>query len=343
MIAGGRLWALTAQLIAVAILIGGACAKSNGDGAGGNRAVDASAGGNSACRRAGKPCETVDDCCESNTCRKGRCCAETGSDCLKTPDCCDSTSACTNGICTRRASAGAGGAAGSGAKGGAGGASGASQCKVLAASCQQSDECCTPYSCHQDLCCSMTGASCDVNADCCMLQDTCEVDRCISTCSQVDGPCDVSIDCCVPLVCDQDQHICSASAGSGGTAGSGGACQSIHESCSTTSPCCSPLRCHVDKCCSATFGRCSASTDCCYPQDACRSGKCMAPSGSGGQGGSGGSQCVLMLGYCTDSSQCCSPMHCVDNVCCAATAGPCQINDDCCSATDSCIEHACSH
>jgi hypothetical protein len=190
------------------------CVRLGEAGAGG-----AAGSGGSECRNVGSTCTSTSDalsnCCPPLTCRDQRCCAPTASGCARPEDCCSSADRCDHAQCTPNAGGAAGeaGAAGASTDGGTAGAAGGSSCAKFPAECTGEGQCCAPYTCFQDSCCSTTGSGCLGDSECCMLQDYCDDGKCTPHCSAAGGACDFSIDCCQPMRCDQPNHVCMDAGG----------------------------------------------------------------------------------------------------------------------------------
>jgi hypothetical protein len=166
------------------------------------------------CQSVGDSCTgtspEVSNCCRPYACRDQRCCAPTASGCTNSNECCSAGDRCNDARCTPQAggSSGNAGAAGTSFDAGTADAEGGSSCAQFPSQCGDSTQCCPPYTCFQDYCCSSTGDGCKSDSECCMLQDYCDDSKCTPHCSPAGGACDFSIDCCQPMRCDQPNHRC---------------------------------------------------------------------------------------------------------------------------------------
>ncbi len=155
------------------------------------------------------------------------------------------------------------------------------------------EDCCTGYSCVNDLCCANQGTVCSDESDtsCCsglVCQQSTDGDGtylCVHHCPKTGESCSGELDCCNGYACmfssGQDYHLecCGVSGGICATNDSccqghlcidSTCCSESLFSCRTDEDCCGSGVCLEDMCCVGESGDCNTETDNCCSGHVCR-------------------------------------------------------------------------
>lgn len=274
---------------------------------------------------AGVDCSTLDDGCNTGSCRSsnGQCISQAKAD----GTLCGTDGACLAGVCQ------------------------AAVCREIGDTCNPA-ACCTnrvPASCVSGECCVLEGQYCEEDGDCCT--GTCPDGFC-QGCLPLQAECESATECCQSsgsTLCRNSFDFDSANC-----------CKPRGGTCSENDDCCNGRACNNGRCCEGENFLCDSNADCCSGLE-CRSGICRSNicrvAGEGCPGGS--SSCCPGSGTCSGGRCChqvgqaCEQAPLAGNPCCGSETecggadgatcclsdfagvfggeGDCASNDQCCS------------